>query len=91
MGKSALMSELNQHVVKNASCVYGKFDSSKSKPYSATINAASIFYDTLVLEDECIVAKHCSKTKDVVGEEGKLLTNIINNLCFIIGKQPDAF
>ena len=91
MGKTALVFELNKPVMQSGMLIYGKFDYSNSEPYSALIEAVKMFCDLLALEDKTTIAKYRSVIKDAVGEEGQLLTNVIDNLKLIIGEQPDTY
>ena len=90
-GKTALALELSMDVIKKGNLICGKYDCSKSEPYSALIEAVKMFCNTILLEDKCTIEKYRSMMQDAVGEEGKLLTNVIDNLHYIIGEQPDIF
>ena len=86
MGKIVLVMELNKYVIRNEIFICGKYDYSKSQPYSALVEVMNMFCDTLALEDEYTIGKYRALIKDAVEEEGKLRTNIIKNLKDIIGE-----
>ena len=92
-GKSSLVLELYKSItIKNGIILSG--NCSKSKPYSVWIEAVGRFCSNLSLEDDTTIANHRSILQDSVGEEGKILTDIIPSLHSIIGAQPaitDAF
>ena len=94
-GKSALVAELYKSVVeKNGFFISGKSMISNNKPYCAWHEAINNFCDDLLLKDQATIDSYKSKIQDAVGQEGKVLTNVINNLHLIIGEQPtisDAF
>ena len=46
--------------------------------------------DNLLLTNEIEIKKYRSLILDAIGEEGRLLTNVIDNLHLIIGEQPDV-
>ena len=70
--------------------ICGKYDFSRSIAYSAIIEALQIFCDNLLLKDELEIKKYRSLILNAVGEEGRLLTNIIVNLLLIIGEQSEV-
>ena len=74
----------------NDAYICGKHDFSRSKAYSALIEAIQIFCDNLLLKDELEIKKYRSLILGAIGEEGRLLTNIIDNLHLIIGEQSEV-
>jgi len=88
-GKSALVYELYKPVTQNNGVlICGKYDFSNSETYSALLQAMNSFCDDLLLKDESTKKRIKSKILDAVGDEGKLLTDVIPNLHHIIGDQP---
>ena len=67
--------------------VHGKHHSFKSEACSALIEAVKMFCDVIALENESTKDNYCALMQDAAGEEGKLLTNIIDNLKNTIGEQ----
>jgi len=88
-GKTSIAMELYESMAQDKGFfLYGKYDFSISKPYSALIEAMRNFCEMIILQDEETFSTYKSKIKLAVGEEGKLLTDIISNLHLIIGSQP---
>lgn len=85
-GKSALLFELNKSFVQNGKFVFGKYDCSKDEPCLDLIEELKRLCADILLKDELIIAKCQYLIQDTAGEEGKLLTNVIDNLHDIIGK-----
>ena len=52
------------------------------------LEAMNIFCGDLLLEDEQTKAKYKTLLQNAVGDEGKVLTDVITNLNLIIGEQP---
>ena len=88
-GKSALVSELYRPVTKKGGIIIsGKYDFSKAEPYSALLEAVNNFCDDLLLRDEYTINRFKSQIRNAIGDEGKILTDVIINLHLLIGKQP---
>ena len=60
MEKSALIFELNKYVIKCGNFIFGKYNCSAFKPYSAMIDAVNMLCNTILLEDERSILKYCS-------------------------------
>jgi len=90
-GKSVFVMELYKPLAQRRGfLIVGKFDFSKSSPYSALLEAMKDLCNSILLEDRVTVANYRSKIQNAVGEEGKVLTDLISNLHLIIGEQPSV-
>ncbi|HUM46183.1 MAG TPA: AAA family ATPase [Chitinophagales bacterium] len=91
-GKSALVREVHKPIThKRGYFIEGKFDQfQRSVPYYALLQAFSEFVSILLTEKEETLAKLKTEIREAVGAEGKVLTEVIPNLEFIIGKQPEV-
>ena len=88
-GKSALVYELYKPVTqKNGILICGKYDFYNSHPYSALIEAVNNFCDDLLLRNESTKIRFKDNILEAVGDEGKLLTDVITKLHQVIGDQP---
>ena len=91
IGKTTLVLELNKLVTQHGVFIYGKYDCSKSEPYSALIEAVEMLCNIILLQDKSTIEKYRTLIQNAVGEDGKLLTKVIDNLKNIVGEQPDTF
>jgi len=91
-GKSSLVLELYKTVIEvNGNFIIGKFDQSHSSvPYSAMKQACENLCDLLLKENEETLSRNRRMIQEAVGDEGKLLTDVIKNLHLIIGPQPNV-
>ncbi len=91
IGKSQLVHELHASVTeKRGWFVEGKFEQfQKNIPYKAWIQAFEEFTNLLLTESEGVLEKWKNNILEVVGENGKLLTDLVPSLEMIIGKQAD--
>ena len=88
-GKSALVYELYKPITqKNGILVCGKYDFSSLESYSSLLEAMNNFIDDLLLKDEPTKISYKNEILQAVGDEGKLLTDVITNLHLVIGDQP---
>ena len=88
-GKSALASNLYKPIIKKGSIfIRGKYDSSTSRPYSALLETFKVFCDDLLTKDESAITYYKQQIQEAVSDEGRILTDIIDNLDLIIGTQP---
>jgi histidine kinase len=90
-GKSALVHEIHRPITgKRAYFIEGKFDQfQKSVPYFGFIQAFTSFVSMLLTEKKELLESTQEKILVAVGDEGKVLTDIITNLTLLIGTQPD--
>ncbi len=89
-GKSSLVHEIHKPITeKRGIFLEGKFDQyQRGLPYFAIIRAFESFVNILLSEDEKTLNHFVELIREAVGEEGKVLTDIIPSLELIIGKQP---
>ncbi|MBI0582873.1 MAG: AAA family ATPase [Methanomassiliicoccus sp.] len=92
IGKTRLIQELQKPIVKhNGYFTSGKFDVyQRNIPYSSLIQAFSGLVRTFLTESDERVAMWRGRILDVVGVNGKVLTDVIPELEVLIGIQPDV-
>lgn len=91
-GKSSLVKEIYRPVTeKNGLFLEGKFDQfQKGLPYFAIIHAIDTFVNGLLTEHQDVIETYKMSIQSALGEEGKVLTDIVPDLELIIGKQADV-
>ncbi|MFK7952580.1 MAG: AAA family ATPase [Ekhidna sp.] len=89
-GKSVLVHETHRPITaKRGYFIEGKFDQfQRSKPYLAFVQAFTSFVSILLTEKKDRLEPLRQQIKSAVGEEGKVLTELIPNLVLLIGEQP---
>lgn len=89
-GKSALVHETHRPITaKRGYFIEGKFDQfQRSVPYLAFIQAFTSFVSILLTENKTRLEPLRKQIKKIVGDEGKVLTDLIPNLELLIGPQP---
>ncbi|MFA6009854.1 MAG: AAA family ATPase [Desulfobacteraceae bacterium] len=92
IGKSALINELQRPIVaKKGYFISGKFDQfRKDVPFSSIIQAFQELIKQLLSESDDRIRSWREKLLTTLGPNGKVITDVIPNLEFIIGKQPDV-
>ena len=90
-GKSALVHETHRPITaKRGYFIEGKFDQfQRSVPYLAFIQAFTGFVSILLTENKARLEPIKKEIKNLIGDEGKVLTELIPNLELLIGPQPD--
>lgn len=90
-GKSALVSEVHKPITeKRGYFIGGKFDQfQRAVPYYAFLQAFNEFVNILLTESKEKLVHLKQLIIDSVGEEGKVLTDVLPALEFIIGPQPE--
>ena len=90
VGKTSLIREVQKPIVqKRGNFCSGKFDQlQKSIPYSALIQALSVFVEYLLKEDVETLTEWKVKINNAVGVYGQVLVDVIPSLTLIIGPQP---
>ncbi len=90
-GKSVLVHETHRPITaKKGYFMEGKFDQfQRSKPYLAFIQAFTSFVSILLTENESRLEPIKQQINNAIGDEGKVLTELIPNLELLIGPQPD--
>ncbi|QTN38873.1 AAA family ATPase [Cryomorphaceae bacterium] len=91
-GKSALVHEVHKPITEKAGYfVEGKFDQyQRSVPYYALLQAFNEFIDILLSENTLRLDAIREQIREAVGEEGKVLTDVLPNLELVIGEQPEV-
>jgi len=92
MGKTRLIQELQKPIVKHRGYfTSGKFDVyQKNIPYSSLIQALRNLMRTFLTESNERVAAWKGKILEAVGQNGKVLTDVIPELEILIGPQPEV-
>lgn len=92
IGKSAVINEIQKSILaKRGYFVSGKYEELlKDRPYSAIIQAFQGLIKTLLSESDEHIAVWKTKILDALGNNGKLITDIIGEVELIIGKQPEV-
>lgn len=90
-GKSVLVHEIHRPITqKSGYFIEGKFDQyQKSIPYYALVQAFGDFIEILLGENEAILSEIRHQILQAVGEEGKVLAELIPRIELIIGPQAD--
>jgi predicted ATPase/class 3 adenylate cyclase len=89
-GKSALVSEIYKPITaKKGYFIEGKFDQfQRSIPYYAIVKAFDSLIHIMLTESSSRIERIKSRMLEVLGQEGKVLTDVIPSFELIIGKQP---
>ncbi len=92
IGKTRLIQELQKPIVEHRGYfTSGKFDVyQKNIPYSSLIQALRNLVRTFLTESDERAALWKQKITKVVGENGKVITDIIPELTILIGPQPEV-
>ncbi len=90
-GKSVLVREIHKPVTeKKGYFIEGKFDQYQmTVPYYAIFQAFNSFINILLGENKSNLEKIKNNLISVIGEEGKVLTDVLPSLELIIGKQKE--
>ena len=90
IGKTRLIQELQKPIVKHRGYFSsGKFDLyQRNIPYSSLIQAFKNLIRTFLTESDERVGEWKNKILDAVGQNGKVLTDVIPELEVLIGQQP---
>ncbi|MEG6520356.1 AAA family ATPase [Desulfotomaculum sp. 1211_IL3151] len=90
IGKTRLIQELQKPIIKyKGYFTSGKFDVyQKNIPYSSLIQAFRNLMQTLLTESEERVTDWKKKILDALGQNGRVLTDVIPELGLLIGPQP---
>jgi predicted ATPase/signal transduction histidine kinase/GAF domain-containing protein/tRNA A-37 threonylcarbamoyl transferase component Bud32 len=92
IGKTALVREIYQPITKSRGYfISGKFDQlQRHIPYSSLIQALRSLIQQLLTESSETIAWWRDKILAVLGQQGKIIIDVINEVELIIGKQPDV-
>ncbi|MGK7876493.1 MAG: AAA family ATPase [Xenococcaceae cyanobacterium] len=89
-GKSALVNEVHKPVTaKKGNFISGKFDQyQRNIPYYALSQAFNCFCNQLLTESEALLSQWQQKILTAVGNNGRVLIDVMPNLELVIGEQP---
>lgn len=92
VGKTALIHEIYKPITKKRGYfIEGKFDQyQRNIPYYAWGQAFGVLVNHLLMESETQLVAWKARILEIVGPNGKVLTDVIANLELIIGRQPDV-
>jgi len=92
IGKTRLIQELQKPLVKNRGYfTSGKFDQyQKNIPYSSLIQALRNLIRIFLTESDMQVQQWRTKILDVVENNGSVIIDVLPELEFIIGRQPEV-
>ena len=92
VGKSALVHEVHKPITaKRGFFIEGKFDQyQRNIPYYAWGQAFNVLVGQLLMESDSQLSKWRVQILEAVGQNGKILTDVIPNFEQIIGPQPDV-
>ncbi|MFH1194847.1 MAG: GAF domain-containing protein [bacterium] len=90
VGKSSLVKEIHKYIIdKGGYLITGRHDEDQlNKPYYSIISAFNEFLNLILTESAEKLSEWKMKITKALGANGRLLTEIIPRLEFIIGKQP---
>jgi predicted ATPase/signal transduction histidine kinase/tRNA A-37 threonylcarbamoyl transferase component Bud32 len=91
IGKTSLVYEIHKPITeKKGNFLSGKHEQfNKDLPYQALAQAIDGFVSLLLSETESRLAYWRKIISEALGNEGKLITDLVPNLEIIIGKQPE--
>lgn len=92
IGKSAMINEVHKPIVaKHGYFISGKYDQfTKDRPYSAMVQAFEGLMNKLLMESSERLKGWREEILEAVGNNGKLITDLIPKLELIIGPQPEV-
>lgn len=91
VGKSALINEVHKPITaRRGYFIAGKFDQyQRNIPYYAISQAFNEYCNFILMESSTMLESIRKKIFNAVGQNGKVLTDVIPNLVHIIGEQPE--
>jgi predicted ATPase/serine phosphatase RsbU (regulator of sigma subunit) len=91
IGKSALVHEILKPIVaKRGYFISGKYEQfRRDKPYSAIIQAFQVLVRQILSESEEMIKIWKEDLLTVLGENGRVITEVIPDIEMIIGRQPE--
>ena len=92
IGKTVLVNELQKPIVRREGYfVAGKFDRLQmNKPYSAIIQAFAGLIRQMLVESDKRIKRWKGLIEEALGNNGRIITDIIPELELLIGKQPEV-
>ncbi|EJP05308.1 protein kinase domain-containing protein [Leptospira interrogans] len=90
VGKSSLVKEINKPLTESKGySISGKFDQyNRNVPFSAIIQVFSNLIEQILTESPERIEEWKNKIRDTLGANGKVITDVLPELEFIIGEQP---
>ena len=90
LGKTVLIHEMRKHLLeKKGYFILGKFyPLQKERPYSAISDALQQLVAALLREGEEKIEYWRQQIKRVLGDQGKIMTDLVPDLELLIGEQP---
>lgn len=91
-GKSVLVREIHKPITQNRGYfIEGKFDQfQRAVPYYAILHAFGELVNILLTENEADLQLIKESIKEALGAEGKVITDVLPQLEFIVGVQPEV-
>ncbi|MDY6970289.1 MAG: AAA family ATPase, partial [Spirochaetota bacterium] len=92
IGKTALINEIHKPIVQQKGYfISGKFDRLQlNMPYSAIIQAFKDLIRQILTEDQHRIKKWRAQFNEGLGNNGRIITDVIPELKLIIGEQPEV-
>ncbi|MBI2841089.1 MAG: AAA family ATPase [Acidobacteria bacterium] len=92
IGKTRLIQELQRPIVKRRGYfTFGKFDVyQKNIPYSSVIQALRNLVRTFLTESDERVARWRERILAAIGDNGRVITDVVPELVALIGPQPEV-
>ena len=92
VGKSSLVQQVRQPITAaNSLFIEGKYDAlQRSIPYYGWVQAWQQLVDYWLTESEARLAEWREKVGQAVGENGRVLTELVPKLSLLLGPQPDV-
>ncbi len=92
IGKSVLIKEMSKPIVENKGFfIRGKFDQfNKNIPYSAIIEAFRELIKVILANDQHVVNEWKRRILNQLGDNGKLITDVLPSLELLIGEQKSV-
>jgi len=91
IGKSAMINEIHKPIVaRRGYFISGKYEQfRRDKPYSAIIQAFQVLVKQILSESEQRINLWKKNLLSTLGDNGRVITDVIPEVEWIIGKQPD--
>ncbi len=91
IGKSAMINEIHKPIVaRRGYFISGKYEQfRRDKPYSAIIQAFQVLVKQILSESEQRISLWKKNLLSALGDNGRVITDVIPEVEWIIGKQPD--
>ncbi|HIK51969.1 MAG TPA: AAA family ATPase [Oscillatoriales cyanobacterium M59_W2019_021] len=92
IGKTAVINEIHKPIVASRGYfIKGKFDQfQRDIPFSALVRALKDLIEQLLTESPAEVEAWKAKILEAVGESGQVVIDVIPELEYLIGKQPEV-